>query len=68
MLTFATEKLSTGANGQKEDADSFFFPHSLIGRVMVAACNCEGNREPGKVRVILFRTLFKRNYVQIVHR
>ena len=30
MLTFATKKLSTGANGQKEDAasESFLCPHS----------------------------------------
>ena len=35
MLTFATKKLSTGANGQKEDAASFFCPRSFDGAVMV---------------------------------
>ena len=29
MLTFATKKLSTSANGQKEDAVSFFGPRSF---------------------------------------
>ena len=34
MLTFATKKLSTGANGQKEDAASFFCPRSFDRAVM----------------------------------
>ena len=34
MLTFAIKKLSTGANGQKEDAASFFCPRSLDQAVM----------------------------------
>ena len=36
MLTFVTKKLSTGANGQKEDAGSFFCPRSFDRAVMVA--------------------------------
>ena len=36
MLTFATKKLSTGANGQKEDAASFFCQHSSDRAVVVA--------------------------------
>ena len=35
MLTFATKKLSTGANGQKEDAASFFCPRSFDRAVML---------------------------------
>ena len=34
MLTFATKKLSTGANAQKEDAASFFCPRSFDRAVM----------------------------------
>ena len=34
MLTFATKKLSTGANGQKEHAASFFCPRSFDRAVM----------------------------------
>ena len=34
MLTFATKKLSTGANGQKEDVASFFCPRSFNRAVM----------------------------------
>ena len=37
MLTFATKKLSTGANGQKEDAASIFCPRSFDRAVMVLA-------------------------------
>ena len=33
MLTFATKKLSTGANGQKEDAAFFFCPRSFYRAV-----------------------------------
>ena len=36
MLTFATKKLSTGANGQKEDAASFFCARTFDGAVIVA--------------------------------
>ena len=36
MLTFATKKLLTGANGQKEDAASFFCLCSFDQAVMVA--------------------------------
>ena len=36
ILTFATKKLSTGANGQKEDAASFYCPGSFDRAVTVA--------------------------------
>ena len=36
MLTFATKKLSTGANGQREDAASFLCPHSFDRAVILA--------------------------------
>ena len=34
MLTFATKKLLTGANGQEEDAASFFCPRNVDRTVM----------------------------------
>ena len=36
MLIFAAKKLSTGANGQKEDAAYFFCPHSFDRAVWAA--------------------------------
>ena len=37
MITFATKKLSTGANGLKEDAASFFSPRSFDQAVMASS-------------------------------
>ena len=37
MLTFATKKLPTGANGQKEDAASFICQRSFDQAVMKAS-------------------------------
>ena len=37
ILTFATKKLSTGANGQKEDAASFFFVWAILIELPVSS-------------------------------
>ena len=52
MLTFATKKLSTGANGQKEDAASFFCPRSFDRAVMAGSVTPDDDRLAG-VRVLL---------------
>ena len=51
MLTFATKKLSTGANGQKEDAASFFCPRSFDRAVMT--CLIMARHAPGPGDTIL---------------
>ena len=54
ILTFATKKLSTGANGQKEGAASFFCPRSFDRAVMAKAqgTSCTGpGRGPGRPAV-----------------
>ena len=48
MLTFATKKLSTGANEQKEDAASFFGPRSFDPAVMVQPLSTGDRREGRK--------------------
>ena len=53
MPTFATKKLSTGANGQKEDAASFFFPRSFDRAVMVCRPVTVKVRYGSKARVIV---------------
>ena len=46
MLTFATKKLSSGANGQKEDAASFFFPRSFDRAQCHPVVDCDSDRKP----------------------
>ena len=42
VLTFATKKLSTGANGQKEDAASFFCARSFDRAFMIKVAHGSG--------------------------
>ena len=48
MLSFATEKLSTGANEQKEDAASFFCARSF-DRAIMGVKNCSPRLLPARV-------------------
>ena len=62
MLTLAAKKLSTGANGQKEDAASFFCLRSFDRAVMAEALARDSRPAdwPPLRRVLIFFNLNRR--------